>query len=280
MKYSITLASFRKIEPIEQTLAKLARQGYDAVEMYGEPGDVDVKKLKDTLSSYSMPVCGITGMWGSISKDGWKRKLLSADPALVKESEKYVQDCVRMCDTLGGKEMNVCLFADDRPGFDRTHGTIPTKDKDLFFAKSIPVMSRLCKDAADHGVELVLEPLNRYSTPYCANAKDAIAIAQRVDLLGILLDTFHMNIEEDSFADAIKSSRGLLRHTHFADNNRKMPGFAHIDFQAIMKSLHEINYNGYVSFEPNIAGRDYEFATKSGLDFLKRMEMQSKAAIT
>jgi sugar phosphate isomerase/epimerase len=279
MKYSITLASFRKIEPIEQTLAKLARQGYDAVEMYGEPGDVDVKKLKDTLSSYSIPVCGITGMWGSISKDGWKRKLLSANPALVKESEKYVQDCVRMCSALGGKEMNICLFADDRPGFDRTHGTIPAKDKDLFFAKAVPAMSRLCKDAANHGVELVLEPLNRYSTPYCANAKDAIAIVQRVDSLGMLLDTFHMNIEEDSFADAIKSSRGLLRHAHFADNNRKMPGFAHIDFQAILKSLHEINYDGYVSFEPNIADRDYEFATKSGLDFVKRIEMLSRTAI-
>jgi D-psicose/D-tagatose/L-ribulose 3-epimerase len=279
MKYSITLASFRKVEPIEQTLAKLAKQGYDAVEMYGEPGDIDVKKLKDTFSSYSVPVCGITGMWGSISKDGWKRKLLSADPALVKESEKYVHDCVRMCNILGGKKMNLCLFADDRPGFDRTHGTIATTDKDLFFAKAIPAMSRLCKDAENYGVELVLEPLNRYSTPYCANAKDAIAIAQNVDSLGILLDTFHMNIEEDSFADAIKGSCGLLQHTHFADNNRKMPGFAHIDFQAIMKSLHEINYDGYVSFEPNIASRDYEFATKRGLDFVKRMGMQGRAAI-
>jgi sugar phosphate isomerase/epimerase len=279
MKYSITLASFRKIEPIEQTLAKLARQGYDAVEMYGEPGDIDVKKLKDTLSSYSMPVCGITGMWGSISKDGWKRKLLSADPTLVKESEKYVQDCVKMCNILGGKEMNVCLFADDRPGFDKTHGTIPAKDKDLLFARAIPALSRLCRDAGNYGVELVLEPLNRYSTPYCANAKDAIAIAQKVGSLGMLLDTFHMNIEEDSFAEAIKSSRGFLRHTHFADNNRKMPGFAHIDFQAIMKSLHEISYDGYVSFEPNVTGRDYEFATKSGLDFVKRIEMQSRAAI-
>jgi sugar phosphate isomerase/epimerase len=279
MKYSITLASFRKIEPIEQTLARLAKQGYDAVEMYGEPGDFDIKQLKDMLSSYSMPICGITGMWGSVSKDGWKRKLLSADPALVKESEKYVQDCVRMCSILGGKEMNICIFADDRPGFDRTHSTIPAEDKELLFAKAIPTMSRLCKDAEKYGVELVLEPLNRYSTPYCANAKDAIAIAQKVDSLGILLDTFHMNIEEDSFADAIKSSHGLLRHMHFADNNRKMPGFAHIDFQVIMKSLHEINYDGYVSFEPNIASRNYESATKIGLDFAKRTEIQSRAAI-
>src|SRR5581483_7605597 len=279
MKYSITLASFRKIEPIEQTLAKLARQGYNAVEMFGEPGDVDVKKLKDMFDSYDIPVCGITGMWGSISRDGWKRKLLSADPALMKASEKYVQDCVRMCNILGGKEMNICLFADERPGFDRTHGTIQAKEKELLFAKAIPIISQLCKYATDYGVELVLEPLNRYSTPYCTSVKDAITIAQKASSLGILLDTFHMNIEEDSFADAIRSSHSLLRHMHFADNNRKMPGLAHIDFQTIMKNLQEINYDGYVSFEPNIADRNYEPETKSGLDFVKRIELRNSVTL-
>src|SRR5919197_6542607 len=106
MKYSITLASFRRIEPIGETLVKLARHGFDAVEMFGEPRGVDLAKLRDIFSSYCIPVCGITGMWGSISKDGWKRKLLSADPALVQASEQYVHDCVRMCNQLGGKEMN------------------------------------------------------------------------------------------------------------------------------------------------------------------------------
>ncbi len=76
MNYAITLASFRKIEPIEETLATLAKQGYEAIEMFGEPSEVDAKKLRDTFSSYNLPVCGITGMWGSISPDGWKRKLL------------------------------------------------------------------------------------------------------------------------------------------------------------------------------------------------------------
>jgi sugar phosphate isomerase/epimerase len=86
-----------------------------------------------------------------------------------------------------------------------------------------------------------------------------------------------MNIEEDMFKDAIQSSGTLLRHMHFADNNRKMPGFAHIDFSAIIKSLNEIGYDGFISFEPNIADRDYEHATKYGLDFVKRIvEHQDK----
>jgi D-psicose/D-tagatose/L-ribulose 3-epimerase len=277
MKYAITLASFRKIEPIDETLATLAKQGYDAIEMFGEPSEVDVKKLRDTFSSYNFPVCGITGMWGSVSPESWKRKMLSNDPILVQTSEQYVIDCLKMCNILGGKQMNICLFADDMPGFDRTHRTIPAKEKELFAGKAIPVMNRLCRKASDHGIRLVLEPLNRYSTPYCATAKDAVAIACQVDSLGLLLDTFHMNIEEDLFADAIQSSRQLLLHMHFADNNRKMPGFAHIDFFTIVKSLKEIDYVGYISFEPNIAEKNYENATKYGLNFVKRIvELQDK----
>jgi sugar phosphate isomerase/epimerase len=138
-------------------------------------------------------------------------------------------------------------------------------------------MNRLCRKATNYDIKLLLEPLNRYSTPYCATAKDAIAIAQQVDSLGVLLDTYHMNIEEDSFKDAIRSSRKFLRHLHFADNNRKMPGFAHIDFSTIVKSLNEIGYDDFISFEPNVADKNYQHATKYGLDFIKRIvELQDK----
>jgi sugar phosphate isomerase/epimerase len=280
MKYSITLASFRKIEPIEETLSKLASQGYDAVEMYGEPEAIDVAKLKDALGTCRLPVCGITGMWGAASKDGWRRKLLSSDQSLLQASKKYVQDCVKMCNSLGGEEINICLFADDLPGFDRTHSVLAQNEKELFARRAAPILEELCKFAKDHGVKLVLEPLNRYSTPYCSTAKDAVAIVEQVssDSLGILLDTFHMNIEEDSFESAIGTAGTLLRHTHFADNNRKMPGSAHIDFTGIVGCMQEVGYNGYASFEPNIADRNYEAATKSGLEFVKRIELDLRKA--
>jgi D-psicose/D-tagatose/L-ribulose 3-epimerase len=271
MKYAITLASFRNIEPIEHTLVTLSSQGYDAMEMFGEPDEVDAKKLLDSVKSYKMPICGVTGMWGSISSSGWKRRLLSNEPAIVQASEQYVFDCLKLCNILGGHEMNVCLFADDKTGIDRTHRIISAEEKKIFAAKAVPLMNRLTKKAADYGIKLLLEPLNRYSTPYCSTAKDALAIANEVDSLGILLDTFHMNIEEDSFKDAIQSSSKFLQHLHFADNNRKMPGFAHIDFSSIIQSINEIGYDGYVSFEPNIADRNYEQATRSGLDFVKKI---------
>ncbi|MGB6672516.1 MAG: hypothetical protein WBE34_08780, partial [Candidatus Nitrosopolaris sp.] len=104
-KYSITLSSFRYIgEPLEKTLETLGNQGYDAVEMFGEPYKVDLKRLNETFHSFNIPVCGITGMWGSVSKEGWKRKLLSINTNIVAFSEEYVKSCIKMCHMLGGYE--------------------------------------------------------------------------------------------------------------------------------------------------------------------------------
>ncbi|MGH9878219.1 MAG: sugar phosphate isomerase/epimerase family protein, partial [Nitrososphaerales archaeon] len=204
MKYSITLASFRNLEPIERTIPKLRKIGLDAVEIFGEPGAVNVTELNDLLHTHRIPVCGITGMWGSVSKDGWKFRLLSSDQKLVEISKKYVKDCVHMCSRLGGQEMNICLFADDRPGFDPTHCLPALKEKEKMARRAAPILSELSEFAVDHGVQLTLEPLNRYSTPFCSTVRDALEIVKLVNsnALGILLDTFHMNIEEDSFEDA------------------------------------------------------------------------------
>jgi len=275
LKYAITLSSFCHIEPIERTLERLQGQGYDAVEMFGEPQKMGMKKLRDIFDSFNFHVCGITGMWGSISEDSWKRRILSTDRSITKHTEDYVMDCIKMCQSLGGNEMNICLFADsDMATFDRNHRTLSGDKKEAVIQKAIPLLNTLSKFAKDYGVHILVEPLNRYNTPFCSSAKDAFVIANKVnhDNFGLLLDTFHMNIEEDSFEDTILKSRKLLRHMHLADNNRKMPGYSHINFQSIMRSLFSIGYNGYASFEPNVNDKDYENFTKRGLEFIKSLE--------
>ena len=280
LRYSITLSSFTHIEPIERTLERLQGQGYDAVEMFGEPKKMEMKKLRDILDSFSLSVCGITGMWGSISEEGWKRKILSADRSITKHSEEYVMECIKMCQFVGGREMNICLFADNEmTTFDRNHRTLSEDRKVVVTQKAIPILDKLSRFAEDHGVDMLLEPLNRYSTPFCSTARDALDIASKVNQenFGIMLDTFHMNIEEDTFEDAILKSRKLLRHMHFADNNRKMPGYAHTNFLSIMRSLANIGYKGYASFEPTIVDRNYEPSTRRGLEYIKSIEKSLSA---
>lgn len=276
-KYAITLASFKDIEPLDQTLKRISVLGYDAAEMYGEPDKVDVRKLVELFGSYQIPMCGITGMWGTISEDGWKRKLLSSDAGIQKHAKEYVKKCVEMCDSLGGQHLNICLFADDDnlSFFERTHRTIAQGRKNNMQELAVPILSELAGFAAEHNVKLLLEPLNRYSTPYCSTAKDALVIAERVhsDYFGVMLDTFHMNIEEDSFEDSIARSGKLLGHMHFADNNRKMPGYGHIDFKAIIAALQRAEYGGYVTFEPAVHdAREYEEHLKNGLQHIRNLE--------
>ena len=285
LKYAITLSSFSHIEPIERTLERLQGQGYDAVEMFGEPQKMGMKKLRDIFDSFNFHVCGITGMWGSINEDSWRRRILSADRSITKHTEEYVMDCIKMCQSVGGNEMNICLFADsDMATYDRNHRSLSGDKKEAVIQKAIPLLNTLSRFAKDYGVHLLVEPLNRYNTPFCSSAKDAFVIANKVnhDNFGLLLDTFHMNIEEDSLEDTILKSRKLLRHMHLADNNRKMPGYAHINFQSIMRSLFSIGYNGYASFEPNVNDKDYENLTKRGLEFIKSLEkiVSSSSSLT
>ena len=273
-KYSITLSSFRKLESIEQTLDRLKAQKYDAVEMFGEPEQINLRDLGETLSSHGLPVSGITGMWGRQSSDHQSRKLLSRDPHIVNHSENYVKKCIEMCQYLGGKEINVCLLADDGDVFDPNHQTLSENQKKSTLDRAIPMLSSLAKFAADHNVDFLIEPLNRYSTPYCTSTKDALHIANKLnqDSVGLLLDTFHMNIEEGSIVQAMRDSRDFLRHTHFADNNRSMPGNAHIDFKSIVETLNGIGYDKYVSFEPSLTDVNFTYTTLDGLKFIRELE--------
>jgi sugar phosphate isomerase/epimerase len=282
-KYAITLSSFRNIEAIEETLERLVYYGYDAVEMYGEPDKLDIRAIRDRLSSFNIAVCGITGMWGTSGNDeAGKRKLISCDQSILKYSKEYVKQCIKLCDELGGKELNLCLFADDHlQAFDRNHITLPDINKTRIIKNVLlPILDDLTRFAEDYSIMLLLEPLNRYSTPYCTTAKDAIDIAKQVNHsnFGILLDTFHMNIEEDSLENAILTSANLLRHTHFADNNRKMPGYAHIDFELVLKSLRHIEYNGFISFEPIINTYTLTSA-KNGLNFIKSLVRNKQTGV-
>lgn len=278
--YSITLSSFLRLkEDFKSTLHNLSQVGLENLELFGEPDSVNKPFFKDILSTFNFHVTGITGMWGKSSADGWKRRLLSNDQSMVKYSKNYVFKCIELCNYFGGGLINICLLSDPINYLDVTHSNVLKDEKTKLLKKSIPILNELSLIAKDSNVNLVIEPLNRYSTPYCCNYNDTQILLENCPELKLMLDTFHMNIEEDSFSDTIlrANDSGRLAHMHFADNNRKMPGQGHIDFQTIIDSLKKISYGGYISFEPTISGgrgssSDYQTNIKSGLDFIKNLE--------
>ena len=273
--YSITLSSFLNIQKNDtETLENLSRLGLTEVELYGEPNDIDFNYLKDLLNSFDMRVIGVTGMWGMSSSNGWKRRLLSNDKSILKYSEDYVINCIHLCNYFGGKQINLCLFSDPVYSFDVTHRNVTKNKKVKVLKRCVPLLNHLLRIAKKEDVSLMVEPLNRYSTPYCSTLSDVTPLFEGCDNLEIMLDTFHMNIEEDSFEDTILNSQPSLSHMHFADNNRKMPGFGHIDFDMIVKTLKKISYRGKISFEPTISNRNYFSALKFGIDYIKKLDLK------
>jgi len=271
--YSITLSSFLNIENIHNTLEKLSFVGFNQLEMYGEPDEIDLKYIKDIIQSFNFKIIGVTGMWGKISSSGWKRRILSNDVSFRKYSKNYLIKCIEMCSYLGGNKINVCLFSDPINSFDVTHRFISDENKIRILSKSFPMLKYISNLSKEHNIDLLLEPLNRYSTPFCSNLEDALFVINNCEDLGIMLDTFHMNIEEDSFQNTIIKSKGFLQHLHFADNNRKMPGLGHIDFDNIILSLKNISYSNTISFEPNISNVDYQKDLIFGKTYIENKEL-------
>ena len=111
---------------------------------------------------------------------------------------------------------------------------------------------QICADAAaPYSVRLALEPINRYETTLINNAAQGMALIERVGAgnLGLLLDTFHMNIEEPSIEESIRTCGDRVFHFHVADSNRWYPGAGHLDFRHILQVLFATGYEGYVSGE-------------------------------
>jgi len=267
-EYSITLSSFKNLEPIQVTLEKLKNQGFSTVEVYGEPDFIDVKNLMDQFDSYSIKVSGVTGMWGLSSADNKSRNLVTTDSRLRLATQNYVKKCVTLCHDLGGKTFNICLFSDEPLISDGNHKFLPVEMKRKLISSLVRPLRELAEYASDYGIDLVIEPLNRYSTPICTSSEDAKYIVNQLnhENMGIMLDTFHMNIEEDSIYETIVVTSSLLRHMHVSDNNRKMPGFAHIDFDEVVRALKKIKYSKFITFEPTIQNTNYENDLKTGLN--------------
>ena len=272
-KYSITLASFKNLEPIQETFEKLKNQGFNIVEVYGEPDLIDVKSLSHQLDSFSIAVSGITGMWGLSSSQSRFRNLVTTNNNSLKAAQNYVKKCVTLCQKLGGKTFNLCLFSEEPLISDSNHKYLLLEEKRKLISSLIESLRELAKYASKYDIDLLIEPLNRYSTPICTNSEDAKYIVKLVDRenVGIMLDTFHMNIEEDSIHDAIVNSNTMLKHVHVSDNNRKMPGFAHIDFENVIGALKRIKYSKFLTFEPSVENTHYEDDLKLGLQYLKNL---------
>ena len=257
MKYGIYYANWEserggKFAPY---ISRVKRLGFDILEVacgnfYLET-DAFFQELKQVSSSEGII---LTGGYGPRPE----HNLASPDSAKTQEASRFYADMFRKMELAGIRSIGGALYSywpvDFKSGF----------DKKADFERSTTGMRHLADMAADHGIELNMEALNRFEGYLINDAEECLRYVESVDRpnVHVMLDTFHMNIEEDSFTEAIRLVGKRLGHVHVGEGNRKPPcSEGRIPWQEIGAALHEIGYDGYVVMEPFVrmggqVGRD------------------------
>ncbi len=224
----------------EEKLAKASRLGYDGVELITtDPASLQTQPLRSLLAANRLQVSAIASGGMAFAA---KLTLLHPDPAMAALARRRLDQMIELASSIGAPVVTIGSFRG------RVVNGLERSRQEL-----AEVLSRAGQRARDCGVRLALEPLNRYEADLFHSAAEALAFAQELNnpAIGILLDTYHVNIEECSWTEPYRQvmAAGKLFYAHLGDNNRLPPGQGLIDFPAILRTLREVEYEGWLSAE-------------------------------
>jgi len=246
MKLSIVLSTHTaRFEAVafkgdfEANVARIASLGYDGVELaIRDPALVDADELEKVVLAHGLtvPAIGTGQAWGEE-----RLSFTSDDPAVRTAAIERIKSHIPLA-----ARFNAIIILGLIRGITpngQTHAQSMT-----YLVESLQECSAT---ASLQGVRFALEPLNRYETDLIQTVADGLALIKQVgaDNIGLLLDTFHMNIEEPLIEDSIRTCGDRIFHFHVADSNRWYPGAGHLDFKSILNVLFATGYQGYVSGE-------------------------------
>jgi len=219
-------------------LPRLRSSGFDSFEIpVFQPGELPVAALRSALraSELECSVCAIL-----------PRGLSPIDPdaAIRAKTLAHLEECVRVSADLGARLMAGPLYAP--VGY--LTGRRRTEEQ---WKLAVDCFQSLSKTLDEFSIDLALEPLNRFETFFMTTVDEASRFCAAVGhpRIGILLDTFHTNIEEKDVPNAFLSANGQLKHVHIGENDRGIPGTGHTDFSGILKALEQIGYPGSLVIE-------------------------------
>ncbi|MCD6104049.1 MAG: sugar phosphate isomerase/epimerase [Thermotogaceae bacterium] len=212
--------------------------GYSAVEIaIRDPKNLDVPQIERSLQQLNMSVVAVgTGQAFLVEK----LNMVDPDKTVRNLTRERLKEHIDFASHFGAFVIIGFIRGNRR---DRDIKTV----RELFISE----MQSLCDYAKSRNVKMVIEPLNRYETDFINTLQEAYEIVSemRCDNVGILADTFHMNIEEANIEKSLKNISSKLFHFHVADSNRWAPGTGHFDFQTTLSVLKKMGYKGYISVE-------------------------------
>ncbi|MFP4153262.1 MAG: 5-keto-L-gluconate epimerase [Alkalispirochaeta sp.] len=246
MKLSVVVsthqASFEAVSfkgSVAESLAAVAAAGYDGAELaVRNAGEVSAAELKALAASHTLgiPAVGTGQMWGDE-----RLSLTAEDDAIRETAVSRIKEHIALA-----AELDALVI------IGLVRGVFPRPElRDASWEWLVEGLRELGAAADAAGVGIAIEAINRYETAYVNAARDGLDLIERVGRgsIGLLLDTFHMNIEEPDMAESIRICGDRLFHFHVADSNRWHPGAGHIDFPALINTLVDTGYDRWVSGE-------------------------------
>lgn len=262
-------------EDIEKSITRVATFGYDAIELAGEPRSLDAAKVSRLASDHGIKVSSVCSIYTA------PRDLASPDSKVRKDALAYVKE---VADLAAAVACPVIIIAPTA-----CMKMTPWKDPVEERKWAVEGIRAGAEYAQSVGVNLTIECWNRYETYMINRLEQGLEMLREVNMpnVGVMGDTFHMNIDEADIAEAFRKAGKDLNHVHLADSNRAAPGTGHLDFLPILKALKEVNYQGYLTFELLPASADpfgtlekgggrefFDAYTKQAIDHVKGLEKQ------
>ena len=236
-------------------IRKAAKLGYDILEFQAqallEMSDERILELKKIADAEGIRLTYSLGLDPAYD-------VSSLDETMRMGGVKYLQNIIKKMELAGGDLLSGVSYAD--------WGTpnVVMNDKTPYWNQSVKSMKEIIKTAEAYGVTYCVEAVNRFETCIINTAAEALAYIEEIDSpnIGVLLDTYHMNIEENNIGDAIRLvGADRMKNFHTGENNRTAPGRGHLDWDEIFSALAEIGYKGPIVSEPFVmmggeVGRD------------------------
>ncbi|KAI1134509.1 xylose isomerase-like protein [Hypoxylon sp. FL0543] len=224
-------------EPLELTIKRAASLGYKSIELAGEPSRYTFSETKALLERYRI------ACWGSVTIMFGSRDLAAADPVQRRATIDYMKSVIDLTARLGGEIVTVvpCTVG-------KLHPTASPPEEWEWVVQGVREVAHF---AAERGIRIALEPLNRFETYLITNISQALQLIEEVKApnLGVAFDPFHMNMEEPDLIAALRRCGDKLFDFHLGDNNRQSPGDGSLDWPLIIQTLREIGYTGGLAHE-------------------------------
>ena len=256
-------------EDVRLGIERLAKFGYDGVDLVGEPERYDVAEVCALLQENKIEASSICAVFNT------ERDFSSSNARIRRQAVDYVKSCVDFAAAIGAKAISVQASACMKTAAEAA----PEQE----WQWAVAGLREAGEYALQKNIRLTLEAWNRYETYFINRLDQALAMVRDIDLpnVGVMGDTYHMNIEEADMGEALRNVGDKLYYLHIADSNRAAPGRGHIDFQPIEQTLRDIHYDGWVSMELLPAAADpfggkiceefYDQYTKESIDYLKKL---------